>query len=101
MDPAVQNAWFDFYTADEGSPFNYVLDTDLGQGCGMIRKNGQIIIETGLCQFSRFYIVLAGFFGEAAGGFEVDVGSQRISTADAIYGNDNQDAYFPDNPADL
>ena len=101
MDPAVQNAWFDFDTNDEGSPFNYVLDTDLGQGCGMIRKNGQIIIETRLCQFSRFYVVLAGFFGEVSAGFEVDVGSQRISTADAIYGNDMQDVYFRDNTADL
>ena len=65
MDPGVKIAWFEFDTNDEGSPFNYVLDTDLGQGCGMIRKNGQIIIEARLCQFSRFYIVLAGFFREA------------------------------------
>ena len=67
----------------------------------MIRKNGQIIIETNLCQFSRFCIVVAGFFGEVGGGFEVDVGSQRISTADVIYGDDNQDVYFRDNAADL
>ena len=45
--------------------------------------------------------MLAGFFGEVTGGFEVDVGSQRISTADAIYGNDIQDVYFRDNSADL
>ena len=30
VDPAVQDAWFDFDTNDEGSPFNYILDGNLG-----------------------------------------------------------------------
>ena len=67
----------------------------------MIRKNGQIIIETRLCQYSRFYIVLAGFFGEVSAGFELDVGSQRISTTDTVYGDDDQDDYFRDDAADM
>ena len=67
----------------------------------MIRRNDQIIVETRLCQYSRFYVVLAGFFGEASGGFELDVGSQRISTNAVVYGDDDQDDYFRDNAADL
>ena len=31
----------------------------------------------------------------------MDVGSQRISTSNAIYGDDDQDVYFRDNTADL
>ena len=44
---------------------------------------------------------MAGFFGETGGGFELDVGSQRISTTDTVYGDDDQDDYFRDDDADL
>ena len=68
VDPAVPRRRFTFETNDEGSPFDYVPDADLGQGCGMIRKNGKIIIEVNACMYSRFYVVIAGFYGESGGG---------------------------------
>lgn len=49
VDPQQDNRVFKFETSDEGSPFDYVPDNNLGQGCGMIRKNGKIIIEEGKC----------------------------------------------------
>ena len=71
MDPASTRRWFNFETSDEGSPFNYVPDANLGQGCGMIRKNGKIIIEVNECMYSKFYVVIAGFYAESGGGSEI------------------------------
>ena len=53
---------FKFDTGD-GSPFDYVPDADLGQGCGMIRKNGNIIIELSLCEHSQLYLIIVGYAG--------------------------------------
>ena len=43
IDPLVEAKHFKFDTG-EGSPFDYVPDAVLGQGCGMIRKGGKLII---------------------------------------------------------
>ena len=66
----------------------------------MIRKNGQIIIEVGRCDYSRFYVVLAGFHTEK-GASEVDVASQRTDVTGAtIYGQDTQSNYFRNSASD-
>lgn len=61
VDPAVDDRQFSFETPDEGSPFNYLPDADLGSGCGMIRKSGNIIIEELDCDLSKFYVFITGF----------------------------------------
>ena len=95
VDPPFKSRLFTFETSDEGSPFDYVPDADLGQGCGMIRKNGKIIIEVGQCQFSKFYVILAGFSVTSGGGREVEISSFRTNLAgDQVYGDDDQNDYF-------
>ena len=37
---------FNFEILDSPSPFNYIVSGSLGQGCGVIRKNSQLIVET-------------------------------------------------------
>ena len=45
IDSAKNSNQFDFKTA-ESDPFNYLPDTNLGNGCGAIKKDGNLIIET-------------------------------------------------------
>ena len=67
IDPSVDGKHFKFDTG-EGSPFDYVPDADLGQGCGMIRKGGKIIIENSLCEHSQLYGFVVGYVGRARAG---------------------------------
>ncbi len=45
IDPAMDAHQFDFSTTSVAdSPFGYLPDTNLGAGCGVIRKDGNLII---------------------------------------------------------
>ena len=55
-------AQFDFKNSpSDSSPFNYLVTSGAGSGCGAIRKNGKIIIETGGCEKSLFSAFITGF----------------------------------------
>ena len=43
IDSAKPSNQFDFKTA-ESDPFNYLPDTNLGKGCGAIKKDDNLII---------------------------------------------------------
>ena len=103
VDPASADRIFTFSSPGEGSPFDYVLDGDKGQGCGMIVKAGQIIIEERLCQYAKFFAVISGFSGVSVGGSdEVDIQSVRVQIGGGgvLYPDNEADSYFKSNAAD-
>lgn len=82
VDPAQTTRVFDFETDDEGSPFDYASDGVLGKGCGMIRRDGNIIIEEDLCQKFFIHAYVVGFQGETITGGDEDeiiIQSQKTS----------------------
>ena len=55
-------AQFDFKNSpSDTSPFNYLATTDLGSGCGAVKKNGKMIIETAGCEKNLFIGYVTGF----------------------------------------
>lgn len=59
------------------SPFDYSPNSNLGSGCGSVFKDGKIIIETGGCQYYRFFVYITGFHYESnnAADLDLDIGA--------------------------
>ena len=67
-------AQFDFRSSKEdSSPFDYLVDSDFGSGCGAIRKGGKMIVETGACAQANFYAFVTGFSNTKIGSTIFDV----------------------------
>ena len=91
-----------FETQSGNSPFNYVHDgAAFGGGCGMTFEDSKRrIVETGGCQFSQTYVMIAGFAIITSSG-NLGISALRVDDSGNFFPTDDSSLYAKSSSADV